>query len=142
MSLNWNLEGIQDHQTVCFETDKKDKDGEPLFSLSPVTEAIIWATMSVDIGKITEENAAEFHARESFYETLYGKPLYKDGEAVGISYEDVKRHVGLVVNVATLTRAKWLTKVKKQVDQIVKTQLFSNKRADERKEVADATRTE
>jgi hypothetical protein len=50
MSLNWNIEKIHERLIV---------DGK----MDSVTEALIWATMAVDIGDITEKNWKEFYFR-------------------------------------------------------------------------------
>jgi hypothetical protein len=115
MSLDWNLDNIEDWESVC-----KEADG----SLSPVTNALIWATLAVDMGEITDDNAIEFAWRCSFYELFAGPLLVevKDDDFVPrpLTIEDVRAHIGLTTNV--VDRPKW-TWTKKMV-QIHRTDFF------------------
>lgn len=92
MSLNWNLTDIQNHEEVWSEDHPKE---------SSITEAIIWDTMAVDMGKITEDNYRAFYAR-----------LVMFNQAAGITDDrvtlaDVKRRVGLRTNVTTTSDAAY-----------------------------------
>ena len=70
MSLNWDISKIADKDwawvpvTEAFGPDsmyaKNDPDSK---YLNPKLEAIIWATMAVDMGEITEKNYEEFFQR-------------------------------------------------------------------------------
>ena len=117
MSLNWDLGSIKDHKTYCWLDDGKDKDGKPLYKLTGLTETFIWLTMIVGISEITDKNAQEFFTRVSFEENLLG-PMrkHKNGKGVYVTFEDVKRHIGLRTNASPYTKSKWLSKVYKQWD--------------------------
>lgn len=95
MSLNWNLNKINDKKNVCFTED----------GLKEVTNNLIWATLAVDIGDITEDNAEEFHHRLALLTALRGVN-WND-----ISLQDIKNHVGLHTNVSTKTWKEFSTKV-------------------------------
>lgn len=105
MSLDWQVDKIADYKTVCWiPTGEVDSEGEPRKRLNPVTEALIWATISVGIGEITAANAQEFYARLSAYERVSGALLIMpndDGTASDhlITPADILAHVGLVTNV-------------------------------------------
>lgn len=101
MSLDWDLREIKDRETLCWI---KDGDEE---RLNPVTEAIIWKTIAVDIGRITEENYKEFAARTHVWEEVFGKSLRQGGQDLGLTVEDIKAHIGLSTNVSNRTRAQW-----------------------------------
>ena len=45
MALNWNIENIKDNKSVCWMEDGK---------MNPVTNALIWSTISVGLGSITD----------------------------------------------------------------------------------------
>lgn len=112
MSLDWNLTGIKDYNEVCWITDDK---GEK--RLDGVTQTIIWATMAVGIGTITEANAPEFFARISIIEDMDGAWMIGPDGPVRFTYEDVVRHIGLKTNVfPEETRAKW---IKRQVTRVM-----------------------
>lgn len=112
MSLNWSIENVKDHKSVCWlPTDETDEDGKPLFKLNPVTEAIIFSTMGVGIGRITEDNAGEFYARLFVTERVHGAMLVKQGEPQYLTDEDVRAHIGLTCNVAYESREAWAQKM-------------------------------
>jgi hypothetical protein len=110
MSLNWNLENIQDHKTVCWiETGETFDDGTKKVRMNPVTETLIFMTMAVKLGSITKTNADDFYARLKLIEKLDG-PFMTDseGKARLFTPEDIAAHVGLACNVTSETFAKFL----------------------------------
>lgn len=118
MSLNWNVTNVANKDEVCFFTATKDepsrgeKKGEQY--LHPVTNALIWWTMAVGIGRITKENAGEFAVRVQMLQQLDETP-----SEAHVTYEQVKAHVGLVTNVSNETRAQFLKKVSRMLDDRV-----------------------
>jgi hypothetical protein len=114
MSLNWNVEQVVNHEQVCFiETDEKDSEGKPLRRMNPVTDALIWATISIKLGEITEANADDFYARLAIMEKLSG-PFLVDGEGNSryITPEEVKAHIGLYCNVANEQPVKFFASIR------------------------------
>jgi hypothetical protein len=116
MSLNWNITKVPD--SVCWI--EHDGEGEPdphVFAkhddgvwrrLNPVTDALIWATMSVDLGRITEKNVDEWAYRLTIVQALYGARLQSsDGTPRPLSLQDVVDHIGLSTNVHTKGTAEW-----------------------------------
>lgn len=105
MSLNWNIGSIKDHKTVCTIIAEKDdemrgvKAGDEL--LNPITSTLIWTTLAVDMGEITEKNAAEFYDRYVFANRVCGVT------SEDVTLDDVKRHIGLSTNVSTKTAKTW-----------------------------------
>jgi len=55
MSLDWNVSNVKDYQTVCWIPNNDSPDTR----LNPVTEALIFYTMTVGMNVITEANADE-----------------------------------------------------------------------------------
>jgi hypothetical protein len=96
MALNWNIEKCQN-----FEELKTDKEW-------PVTDILIWATMIVSIGTITEKNYKEFYARLHLVEKLSGSLTSVNGKENYITLEQVKRRIGLQTNVSTIPRSTFL----------------------------------
>lgn len=96
MSLNWDT-------TRCKRGELPDSDVE-----SGWREALIWASIAVDLGEITEENASEWFARL--------KVLDHIGQGVLINWHDddvmqaLWRWEGLSTNVSDMTRKQWLSK--------------------------------
>ena len=133
MALHCNLEDIADHEVVCFIEATADDPNHGVTKgdrlLNPVTEALIWATIAVDLPGITRENAGEFFARLRFTEQTDGPMLIRaevDGERpkgydAFITAREVIAHIGLTANVSPLSRAKWLSKFGRDLDRSVGT---------------------
>jgi hypothetical protein len=106
MSLNWQVDGIKDYKDVCWREDG---------SMNPVTEVLIFGTISVGLGSITDKNVDEFAARFRIMEKIHGAFLYKPAE-VGkadwyLSDEDFIAHIGLTCNVTNESRAQWARRI-------------------------------
>jgi len=100
MSLDFDTSKIANREEVTTSPFDKNK-------WHPVTNALIWATMAVEMGEITEANAEEFARRLSLWQTVNGAWLeYNDGEAVYLTLEDVKLHIGLKTNVFPMMKPK------------------------------------
>jgi hypothetical protein len=109
MSLNWNISEVENYQQLCWvPTGEVDEDGKELKRLSGVTDALIWLTMMVDLGSITEKNYRDFALRVRMYESIFG-PMLRDRP---ITTKDVKDHIGLRTNVAPTTWAKFLFRMR------------------------------
>ena len=110
MSLDWNLTKINNNIEVCWE---KNEDGTD--KLNPVTESLIWLTMGIGMGSITEENQSDFYCRVAMYEKLFGTMLsyWKDSKKVSvpITPEDIHNHIGLTTNVSKDTDASFRKRI-------------------------------
>lgn len=116
MALNWSIADVKD--THLLHNTKREGDDEPPFPKGSdedwegdrqweITDAIIWATMAVDIGEIKESNYEEFYARLKMVEKVYGGRPYQ------ITLADLKRRIGLGTNVITTTPAAFANRMKK-----------------------------
>lgn len=103
MSLNWNIEKVRDYKKI---TPGPSSEGH-------VTEALIWATMAVGIGRITEANADEFYRRIAIYEEQRGAWMTKNGQPSPFTLEDIKRRIGLSTNVGTMNKTEFAAKLKR-----------------------------
>jgi hypothetical protein len=115
MSLNWSIDKIHDYKELCWRPALDDQgnpildeDGDPQVRLEPITDCLIWGTMCVEIGKITEQNADEFHRRlEEADEVGIAPSINFFNEATQKwdrripTLEEVKAHIGLSTNVYT-----------------------------------------
>jgi hypothetical protein len=112
MSLDYDLTRVENRH----ENFPRREDG----GMNNVTETLIFATMTVGMGEITEETAPEFYARLSMYEHLFRPFLMKvddDGTIVPrfITLDEVKGHIGLRTNVFPMqTRGKWVAHMGKR----------------------------
>ena len=107
MSLNYNLTHIDNWQELL---GIGTSDPEPGFA-TPITEALIWATLLVGMPQITEKNVSEFAFRLRLYETVEGHLVHYPGYAMPIPFSQVKRHIGLHTNANPLTRAQYIKNV-------------------------------
>lgn len=87
MSLDFNLSAIDDYKTLCL-----DEHGD----MRPLTQALVFATLAVDIGVINAKTVDKFIERLRAVEMLSGGFL--DGRGP-ITVEEVRAHMGLSTNV-------------------------------------------
>lgn len=99
-----------DFTAVSDETSWKDENDH----MTGMAEGMVWATMFVGIGEISDKTLAEFQDRLSLYQTLHGALLVSSDGPVKITAEDVAAYRGLRTNVGYETRTKW---IKRQVTQ-------------------------
>jgi hypothetical protein len=102
MSLNWNIEQVKDNKQVCWL-----EDGQ----MNPVTHTLIYSTISVGLGSITDKNLDEFVARFRIIEKLHGPLIWRDGKESLLTDEEITAHVGLYCNVSNETRAQWARRI-------------------------------
>lgn len=113
MALNWDISKCHDHESL-------QSDDEWY-----LTEAVIWMTMVVDLGRITVTNAVEFATRVRIYERQFGPSVRKRDESgvmqpYEITLADIERRVGLSTNVTDKTRPQWLKRFATLVEGDVK----------------------
>jgi len=136
MSLNFDLSKIANYGTTCYETieDTPERletlvrsisffgpswgyDGDDrtrCIRMRAVTHVLVWGTMSVMMGSITEKNWRVFYTRFAMMETALGAFLVgSKGEPIKITPEQVRAHIGLTTNVRTESAGKfngWLVR--------------------------------
>lgn len=82
-----------------------------------IKEAMIWTTIRVDMGDITQKNVQEFTTRVLLVEQLLGPILLSrtdwNNARSGryLTPADIRRCIGLHTNVSYCTHLKWLSKV-------------------------------
>lgn len=64
----------------------------------PITKALIFLSMPLGYGSITEANAADVYAAISVYEDLAGPMLIADGQPARITPGMVQGRIGLTTN--------------------------------------------
>lgn len=133
MALTWDLSTIENRDEVCWIEAPADdpnygvKKGDMV--INPVTNALIWSTIAVDLPGPTAENVGEFYARVRMWEKMVGPFLVRavdpetgkrpEGEKAFITMDEVIAHIGLRCNVGPVTRAKWLKRVAREMDDDV-----------------------
>jgi hypothetical protein len=120
MSLNWDITRIKDKDSVCWKIATADdsyrqiKQGEQY--LNPVTEALIFRTMIVGIGEITERNAGNFYCRSRLLDAFGSHPLSQPtaagvSEPRGFTIDEVRAHIGLRTNVIDENETAWRKRI-------------------------------
>lgn len=104
MALNYNLDKITNSGWVCFRDNG---------TLAADTYQLIWATMAVDLGKITKENIKEWMVRLKILSIVDSE----NGIWDTISEEVVTIHIGLSTNVSSTTRAQFKKKIITSVER-------------------------
>ncbi|RPH69119.1 hypothetical protein EHM76_07310 [bacterium] len=118
MALTYELGKIANWDEVCNIVAVAD---EPMRGIkagdrvqNPVTTSLIYATMAVGLGEITEENCEQFYGRLAVYEKLFGAFMYRPQGHEGpeaLTAEEVIQHIGLRTNVGPETDAKWAKRI-------------------------------
>lgn len=107
MPLNYDLRKVK--------ADWKNDD------VWPITNSLIWGTMSVGMGEITKKNWQEFYTRCHMIETIHGNWLIdSDGKPRYITPNDIQSHIGLYTNASTLTKAAFKTSIDRRLRQQAK----------------------
>ncbi len=83
----------------------------------PITNALIWGTMSVAMNSITEKDWREFYTRCHMIETIHGAWLFYDHKPRFITPDDVQSHIGLHTNASQMTNARFKTSIDKRLRQ-------------------------
>ena len=100
MSLDWDMTKVKDFEALHKEADQ-----------SVVTDILVWGSLSLDIGEITEKNIDEWLFRMKAFERVAGQGQgIKDGKSFNPSREDLTRRIGMRTNVCTKTRKQFLKK--------------------------------
>lgn len=103
MALNWNISNCNNWESL-----KSDEQW-------PVTNTFIWATMSIDMNEITEDNAIEFYARMKMIEFCSDGLLFSAdefGNRVPITYQHVTDRIGLHTNAYSRnTFSQWFKRI-------------------------------
>lgn len=91
MSLNWDISKVENYKEMQ-ETE------------SGITDAVIWLTMAVGLGEISEENFEEFTRRAAIVQMLNGPWLVR---GIYVTDEMIRRRIGLGTNVSDETWEEW-----------------------------------
>lgn len=116
MSLDWSISNVQNWESISM----KEENGLE----ATKTNALIWATLSVDLPGITEKNAEEFFWRIKVLEQKQGPFIWRykgegeaatEREAYEFTKEDIQRRIGLSTNVSTKPRIAWVARIVKNL---------------------------
>jgi hypothetical protein len=141
MGLNFNFTGIKNYKSVCHHPGKADGFGSVTFVfpgdkikadgdyIVPTLNWAVWGTMLVGMDELTADNLDEFVARLNVMAGAQDGHIYQLGEK-SHWYADTdegkpcrrtfEKFIGLTTNASTMTRAQFLKKVSKVMDNRIK----------------------
>jgi len=132
MALHWDVTAIVNQEDLCWEYRENGEEG-PGNYLHPVTNALIWSTIGVEMGTITEANYEEFYQRLRCTDRLHGPMLRREGKPRPITLAEVKAHIGLKCNVSKASKTAFRNKLGRIMLEDASRDLYNAK-----KELADA----
>ena len=127
MSLNFDHGDVQDKDFIFVPAESVFGEGDTPLHLAgekimnPRFEAVIFATMAVDIGEITEKNKVEFYLRYLLWNRVVNcepKPY--------LQFSDIEKSVGLKTNVFFATNAAFKRDTWERAQRIVEQQYREN----------------
>lgn len=101
MSLNWDSTKCA-NPVPANETEAGER------------ECLIWGSIGLDLGEITQENVNEWFFRFKFLEKIN-----RGFTTQPMTMDVIQRWVGLRMNVISQTRKKWIKRVMEQVEREV-----------------------
>jgi len=114
MALNWSIGKCADHEQLWVKDG--EEGGKPMYRLNPITDGLIWLTMIVEQGTITEANWREFYRRAKLYE-FYNGPYFNGAE---ITPAMIHRHIGLATNVSSSSIKNWNARLRQWSAEFIK----------------------
>ena len=111
MALHWNVTKCKNHKALTNEDEW------------PITNALIWGSMSTGMPEITEENISEIYARFRAWEGIVGAMLHGKDTETGevteryIEVADLVRRIGMYTNATRMTRAEWRKGIANYLDR-------------------------
>lgn len=106
MSLDFKLGDIKNYRELCWTDSQLGHDCKQLTGL---THALIWDTMTVGLGEVTEKNLDEWMYRLCIMDRVYPREMK-------ITRQDLVSHIGLRTNASTFTRAAFKKKAMNMLD--------------------------
>jgi hypothetical protein len=105
MALHWNIKRVKDVEEITGAADERG-----------ITDAIVWASLVYDLGRVTQKNVDEWLFRQEFarrVDDFY--PLFRGAKRCPLTAE-IERRIGLTTNVTTTSPAACQRKL---IDKVV-----------------------
>ena len=109
MALNWDLGDIENFKSVCRNEDE---------SLREETELLIFYTMNLGMGLITQNSVDKFILRLRMYEVMYGMAKWwnVNGQRVNVISDTlIRKHIGLRTNASSISDVQFNKNMLKQL---------------------------
>lgn len=111
MGLNWDITNCKNMDSLTVE-----ENGE-----WAITNSLIWLTLAVDMGQITDKNIGEFYARTKVWEALTGAMITrgtdKELEDYFLTFADIHKRIGLSTNVSNVTITNWFKRINRMLTE-------------------------
>lgn len=107
MSLDFSVEKIADHENVT--TAPYEFAGRAQWH--PVTNALIWGSMSCGYNRITEDNLTHVWERINLWQHVLRGLVNYQWKTVWLTKEDIRRHIGLSTNASVKSDAEFMATV-------------------------------
>ena len=133
MSLNWSVKAVKNADDICYYTATKNRiyDGVTRGEeyVHPITNALVWATMSVGLNEITEANINEWEKRIALAyavawisKSMVFAGFEEDGTTAKweprlITRTDLVNHIGLETNATYESPSAWRKRVMERMEQ-------------------------
>lgn len=114
MALTWDVREVANYQYVTTSPATRNKTDK---EWHPVAHAIIMASMVCGYGHITEKNYKKIARRLAQYQMLGALLGSQVMPKIYITEEDVRQLIGLRLNVADMSEAKWRAHVFDMIDR-------------------------
>lgn len=107
MALTWTWdEGVERDDLGWVENPRGG------FTVAPVTQAVIFATMAVGINHITAATVDKFAERVAAWESAHGTMLTSTDGPRPLTRDDVYDHIGLHTNASRFTDREFTKKLR------------------------------
>ena len=126
MSLDWNIERVPNYKTRCWDDvppEQQDRAaGIGATKLNNDTNALVWGSLLIDLPAIRKNNIEEWCFRIAYLKAcdISWMTYFDDNDEIKGYFPDreaVEDHIGLSTNVSTMSRAKWLNKIKRRMEK-------------------------
>jgi hypothetical protein len=107
MALYWSIACVKNRKEIPDDADQRG-----------ITDAIVWATLVYDLGRVTEKNVDEWPFRQEFarrVDDFY--PYYRGADRSTLTRAELDRRIGLETNVVTTSRPAFQRKL---IDKLVR----------------------
>lgn len=106
---NFDMKDVANYETVT--THPHDLGKKEKVRWHPVTHAIIYNMMAIQLGKITKDNLDEVYFRTRILQLITGAEFHWNDKDVYLTKEDFELHIGLRTNVSDKSREQFLKTV-------------------------------
>lgn len=106
MALTWSVAAVKNYEHVTTSPQTRGKPQKEQ-KWHPVTNQLIWFSMSCGWNEITEKNWEKIAERIAIMQHITGPALAAQDGDIFITDEDVKMHIGLSTNATKMTEEKF-----------------------------------